>query len=583
MSLAEHPTPSDACNSRRFLERLLHEFDAAWAEGAGPPALEDFIPASEVHSPGARSRHVEELVKIDLEYRWRSRDVSAAAPWTLAEYATRLQLDGPFPSCELIGEEYWVRQLWGDRPSHAEYLAKYPQHGELLRERLAQLDAQLQEQFGRDGEIQLENRTFAVSGTHPERDDSLGASFHDTPMSVSASDTNPYGGQIGPAPIVPGFEVLDVLDRGGMAVVYTARQVSLNRIVALKVVRGGEHASPKELERFRAEAEAVASLRHPNIVQVFAAGQWNGMPYCAMELVAGGSLARKLNGLPLSADSAARLTAKLARALHAAHEAGIVHRDLKPANVLLEPTHRVEGIDLKTERHSGQRYEPKVADFGLAKRQGDSTCHTATGELLGTPSYMAPEQAVGNHAQIGPHTDVYALGVLLYEMLTGHPPFRATSSLQTLRQVTRDEPVPPGRLQSAVPRDLETICLKCLEKNPHRRYTSAAELGSDLERFLAGKPILARRASPLERTVKWSRRNPAWAVAIAIAALAIIGFVAGTVRHNRRGEAGQRKHGGSQAAKVPGNSQFQQDARNAAGNVNQPVAGSATQRRLESS
>jgi tetratricopeptide (TPR) repeat protein len=257
------------------------------------------------------------------------------------------------------------------------------------------------------------------------------------------------------------------------------------------------------------------------------------MPYYAMELVLGGSLAHQLKGIPLQSDSAARLIVELAQALHAAHESGIVHRDLKPANVLLEPALPGQGIEFQSELGDARRFEPKIADFGLAKRLGDSTLHTATGELLGTPSYMAPEQAVGNHADIGPRTDVYALGVILYETLTGHPPFRATTSLETLRHVTQDEPVPLRRLQPAVPRDLETICLKCLEKNPARRFTSAAELANDVQRFLDGRPIHARRAGSIERAAKWSRRNPAWAVAVGVATAAAIGILAATARHNR--------------------------------------------------
>ena len=533
MSVADYPTSDSACDSDRFLERLLHEFDVAWAEADAPPALADFIAAAPSETPVERSRLIDELIKIDLEYRWRRNHAADNAPWRLANYAVQLDLRDPFPSCELIGEEYWVRQLWGDRPSHAEYLAHYPQHGESLATRLSQLDAELERQFGQNARRPSNDGTLAISQPYPLRDNDEDISACETPISVNSTDTNPHGGQIGPTPVVPGFEILSLLDRGGMAVVYTARQLNLNRVVALKVIRGGEHASPKELDRFRAEVEAVASLRHPNVVQVYEAGQWNGMPYCAMELVSGGSLARKLGGLPLHADAAARLTSKVARALQVAHEAGIVHRDLKPANVLLEPTHRLDGIELSMEKRSRQRFEPKIADFGLAKRRGDSTFQTATGELLGTPSYMAPEQAIGSHAAIGPHTDVYALGILLYEMLTGRPPFLATTSLETLRQVVREEPVSPRRLQPDAPRDLETICLKCLEKNPTRRYPSAALLADDIERFLAGHPIVARRAGTIERAAKWSRRNPAWAVAISVAAVAALGILAATARHNR--------------------------------------------------
>jgi serine/threonine protein kinase/tetratricopeptide (TPR) repeat protein len=537
MSLAESPTKCDGRDQGQALEQWLNRFDETWANSTTPPLLEDFLRAPHLPSAGEQACYVEELIKIDLEYRWRRRQEFNAVPWTLADYAAQFQFNESFPSCELIGEEYWVRQLWGDRPGHAEYLSRYPQYRDSLRKRFVQLDAELAEQFG--------PRAKKVRPAGPSErpqvslvdNESESISAGDTPINITVADTNPRGAKLGPAPCVAGYEILGVLDRGGMAVVYKARQLSLNRIVALKMIRGGEHAGPKELERFRAETQAVACLRHPHIVQVFEAGESNGMLYCAMELVAGGSLARKLNGVPVSSEPAARLTAKLARALDVAHQANIVHRDLKPANVLLEPAEHGDALELRSDGGRPQRYEPKVADFGLAKRQGDSTLHTATGELLGTPCYMAPEQAAGNHAAVGPSTDVYALGAMLYEMLTGRPPFRATSSLETLRQVVRDEPVSPRRLQSDVPRDLETICLKCLEKVPRRRYSSAAELADDCDRFLAHRPIVARRAGALERVRKWSRRNPAWAVAVAIGALAAVTIIAGSIRHSVRLQA----------------------------------------------
>jgi tetratricopeptide (TPR) repeat protein len=534
MSLAESSTNAGVRASKRSLQHVLLEFDALWATADRPPALDEFVHRLHLPSPDERWSLIEELIKIDLEYRWRRKHAIVGDPWTLADYAAELQPGDSFPSCDLIGEEYWVRQLWGDCPNHAEFLDRYPQHRDSLRRQLPELDRELKH-FERNVNNFAAEPSNGYVSTAPITNNNGHISRDDTPKSIPpVFDTSPGGSDLGPVPVVPGYKILSVLDHGGMAVVYTARQLSLNRVVALKVIRGGAHASPKELERFRAEVESVASLRHPNIVQVFEAGEWNGMPYCAMELVSGGSLSRKLNGTPLKADAAARLIVKLARALHAAHEAGIVHRDLKPANVLLEPTQQADGLELQTETGSSQLFEPKVADFGLAKRQGDSTLHTATGELLGTPSYMAPEQAAGNQADVGPHTDVYALGVLLYEMLTCRPPFRATTSLETLRQVIRDEPVSLHRFQSAVPRDLETICFKCLEKFPARRYASAADLASDIERFLNGRPILARRAGRMERVTKWSRRNPAWAVAIFLGALALVGTVAGTVFHNRQ-------------------------------------------------
>ena len=253
----------------------------------------------------------------------------------------------------------------------------------------------------------------------------------------------------GELPRVLGYEVQGVLGRGGVGVVYQARHVRLNRPVALKMLLAGAYAVPEELERFLREAEAVAGLRHPNIVQVYDIGDMDGRPYFTMELVEGGSLAKKLAGTPEPARRAAALVSAMAGAVHAAHLSGIVHRDLKPANVLLT----ADGT-------------PKVTDFGLARRLEGGGGLTLSGAPLGTPSYMAPEQARGDKAAIGPATDIYALGAILYECLTGRPPFRAETPAATLQQVLADEPVPPVRLNPRVPRDLDTICLKCLHKEP---------------------------------------------------------------------------------------------------------------------
>jgi WD40 repeat protein/tetratricopeptide (TPR) repeat protein len=309
-------------------------------------------------------------------------------------------------------------------------------------------------------------------------------------------------------PTVPGYEVLDELGRGGMGVVYKARQVRLGRVVALKVLLAGAHAGEQDLARFRAEAEAVARLQHPNVVQIHEVGEEGGHPYLALEYVDGGSLAARLHGTPLPAREAAQLTEALARAVHAAHEKGVVHRDLKPANVLLT----ADGT-------------PKVVDFGLARRLDGATLHTQTGAVLGTPDFMAPEQAEGKAA--GPAADVHALGALLYQMLTGRPPFVAETPLDTLLRVRLDEPVSPSVLQPKLPRDLVTICLKCLQKAPARRYPSGLALADDLRRFLAGEPILARPVTRLERAFKWARRRPAAACLVAVSGAAALALVVG--------------------------------------------------------
>jgi WD40 repeat protein/tRNA A-37 threonylcarbamoyl transferase component Bud32 len=297
---------------------------------------------------------------------------------------------------------------------------------------------------------------------------------------------------------VPGYELLGELGRGGMGVVYKARQVKLNRLVALKMILSGGHAGAADLARFKTEAEAIARLQHPNVVQIHEVGEHNGLPFFSLEFCAGGSLENKLRGTPLPPPEAAALVETLARAVHAAHQASVIHRDLKPANVLL--------LEDGT---------PKVSDFGLAKKLDDASGQTQSGAVMGTPSYMAPEQASGRSKEIGPAADVYALGAILYECLTGRPPFKAATVMDTLVQVVSDEPVPPSQLQSTTQRDLETICGKCLQKDPGKRYDSALSLAEDLGRYQRGEPIAARPVGRLERGWRWCRRNPAVATLLA--------------------------------------------------------------------
>jgi serine/threonine-protein kinase len=325
--------------------------------------------------------------------------------------------------------------------------------------------------------------------------DELDAMFPTPPEPGEGSPPLPLEGTA--LPQVPGYEVEGVLGRGGMGVVFRARHLSLDRVVALKMALAGAYAGPAERERFRREAEAVARLRHPNVVHVYDVGEADGRPYFTMEFVEGGSLAQQLAGTPQPARQAAALLAALAAGVQAAHAAGIVHRDLKPGNVLLT----TDGT-------------PKVTDFGLARRLDSETGLTRTGALVGTPAYVAPEQARGKAAAVGPAADVYALGAILYELLTGRPPFRGETATETVLQVLHQDPVPPARLNARVPRDLETVCLKCLHKQPERRYASAGALAEDLDRFLQGEAIAARPEGWLERWARWLRRRPALLVGL---------------------------------------------------------------------
>jgi eukaryotic-like serine/threonine-protein kinase len=316
-----------------------------------------------------------------------------------------------------------------------------------------------------------------------------------------------------PLPRVPGYEVEGVLGHGGVGIVYRAWHLRLHRPVALKMLLAGLHAQGTERGRFEREAETVAALRHPNVVPIYDVGDVDGQPYFTMELVEGGSLAEKIRGVPQPARQGAALVATLAEAVHAAHQRGIVHRDLKPGNVLL-----------------AEDGTPKITDFGLARRLDGGAGLTLNGVHAGTPSYMAPEQARGEKNGVGPATDVYALGAILYELLTGRPPFRAESASATLHQVTNEEPVAPRRLNPRVPRDLQTICLKCLSKEPRKRYADAQTLAEDLRRFERGEPIKARPVGPVERAVRWVRRQPALAGTLGLGVLLASALVVTVVR-----------------------------------------------------
>ncbi|HZW30437.1 MAG TPA: protein kinase [Isosphaeraceae bacterium] len=435
---------------------------------------------------GRRLASPEELVERlcnDQVRRWRAgQRVPAEAYFGL--YPTiRADSEAAF---ELIYGEFLLREELGEPPQWEEFRWRFPRFAERLRRQL-DLHAVLRE------------------------DEPVAEGPDAEPTMPEAA---PWAGSRW---LVPGYRVMGELGRGGMGTVYKAWQVRLKRVVALKVIRTDAYADPGAAARFQAEAEAAARLQHPNLVPVFEIGEHEGMGYLVLEYVAGGGLDRRLAGALQDPRDAARLLETLARAIHSAHQQGIIHRDLKPANVLLT----TDGI-------------PKITDFGLAKLVERSEGLTQTGEILGTPSYMAPEQVRGLSDQITAATDVYSLGAILYESLTGRPPFKGTTPLSTLEQVSSQEPLSPSKLQRHLPRDLETICLKSLEKEPQRRYPTALALAEDLRRFLRGEPILARPTPAWERAWKWVQRRPWAAAALSLVVFLLLLLLGGAGYYNAR-------------------------------------------------
>jgi tetratricopeptide (TPR) repeat protein len=518
------PPPHSTLDPRRLA------FENAWQDrtiSSAPPRWERFLPLAGQSAPPDFGFA---LIQTDIDFRIR-----AGLPALLAEpYFEHPRLQAPDAGldpprqADLVRWEYALRWRRGQRAARADYVARFPALAPALSELKPRWDCP---GCGRAA-VPLEDDTAASAGcpfcheTYP-----VDRLFPPDPLATlspgpapgpglpaglfwllsgrTGRSTWPRPGPAAPWPAVPGYEIEGELGRGGMGVVYRARQVRARRTVALKMILAGSHAAPEELARFRTEAEAIARLQHPNVVQIYEVGEHEGLPFFSLEFCPGGALDKKLGGQPLPAREAAALLQTLARAMHAVHQVDVVHRDLKPGNVLLA----ADGT-------------PKVTDFGLAKRL-DETVRTRLGAVMGTPSYMAPEQARGALDQIGPATDVWALGAILYECLTGRPPFLAATPWDVLEQVKNQEPVPVRGLQPNVPRDLETICLCCLQKERGRRYAGAAALADDLGRFLAGEPVHARPVPAWERALKWARRRPTAAALAAAVAVAVVATSAG--------------------------------------------------------
>ncbi len=470
--MGEARRAASALGSREWgdLQQVVEGFEAAWDAGKRPD-IDAHLPA-----PGpVRRAALVELVNVELEYRLKAGEAAR-----VEEYLRRypeLSRDRE-AAVELIVAEHRLRGRSGQGTDPEECVRRFPEYRDEILAR-------------------LQTATASPAATAAPASRSPAA----TPSGLAPPTRLPEDGAAPTAPVspppLPNYRILGVLGSGGMGIVYRAEQVGLNRVVALKMILRDRDAPPEELARFQREAEAVARLKHPHIVQIYEIGSLSGVPFFSLEYADGGTLARRLAGGPLPPDEAAAVVETVARAMAYAHGQGVIHRDLKPGNVLLTAAG-----------------EPKVADFGLAKNLNEAG-QTLSGAILGTPSYMAPEQAEGRLKDVGPATDVWALGAILYECLTGRPPFKGAGVPQTLEQVRALEPVPPSRLRRSVPRALEVICLKCLRKQPARRYPSALELAEDLARVRAGEPVHAQAEGLLGKAWRKGRRH---LLSVAIAA-----------------------------------------------------------------
>ncbi len=477
---------------KRKIDEVCDQFEVAWNSGQHP-RIENYL-ADKLEPE--RSTLLRELVALDLEFRSRS----------------------------------------GEQPTIEEYRLRFPDHVDLICAAFDYASRQRSPNPLPDP---------SSTGAAPESTRTWESSIDRKASTVSQQKAGDLGHtEISPDPgslRFGNYELLEKIAHGGMGVVYKARQISPNRIVAVKMILSGQLASAHDIRRFHTEAEAAAQLQHPNIVAIHEVGEHEGQHYFSMDYVEGDNLAALVRKNPLPAKQAARIVQTVAEAIHYAHQKGILHRDLKPSNVLMEGREsRIKGQEPE-QSASGPRpstldSRPRITDFGLAKRIEGGPELTMSGAILGTPSYMPPEQAAGKRSEVGPRSDVYSLGATLYELLTGRPPFRAESPLDTLNQVLDTEPPPPRLLNSKIPRDLETICLKCLEKDQRRRYQSASELADDLGRYRDGMPIRARPVGFLGQSWRWCRRRPALATALGLAIVCPLLFVQSQIRGRQNAE-----------------------------------------------